>query len=317
MEGGEMNQNNTPAALLALEIASCNEVSSALNDKNHPCNGVVTWQSKQWIPTITTIAESPMHRPEAWAGDITKAPIIFLSSNPSFNSEENYPNWQTSKWSAESIIDFALNRFSKMQLRQYGATEYGSLKNFDRTVEKDGSLSKNRVRYWSWVRQLVSHILEKPESEVSAISDYVMTEIVHCKSSYEEGVVSARKKCKDKYLERILALSPAELIFVVGKNAALDMHSIFPGQFPKDWSEINGGFWPKTVKDFPAILKKGLWGLPEQSKHVVRIEIGGKVRTVIYFAKPGGGGGLYAPWRNPELIHPELLTQWRNAIHNL
>jgi hypothetical protein len=317
MEGGEMNQNNTPAALLALEIASCNEVSSALIDKNHPCNGVVTWQSKQWIPTITTIAESPMHRPEAWTGDITKAPIIFLSSNPSFNSEENYPNWQTSKWSAESIIDFALNRFSKMQLRQYGATEYGSLKNFDRTVEKDGSLSKNRVRYWSWVRQLVSHILEKPESEVSAISDYVMTEIVHCKSTYEEGVVSARKKCKDKYLERILALSPAELIFVVGKNAALDMHSIFPGQFPKDWSEINGGFWPKTVNDFPAILKKGLWGLPEQSKHVVQIEIGGKVRTVVYFAKPGGGGGLYAPWRNSELIHPDLLTQWRNAIHNL
>ena len=312
-----MNQNNTPAALLALEIASCNEVSSALIDKNHPCNGVVTWQSKQWIPTITTIAESPMHRPEAWTGDITKAPIIFLSSNPSFNSEENYPNWQTSKWSAESIIDFALNRFSKMQLRQYGATEYGSLKNFDRTVEKDGSLSKNRVRYWSWVRQLVSHILEKPESEVSAISDYVMTEIVHCKSTYEEGVVSARKKCKDKYLERILALSPAELIFVVGKNAALDMHSIFPGQFPKDWSEINGGFWPKTVNDFPAILKKGLWGLPEQSKHVVQIEIGGKVRTVVYFAKPGGGGGLYAPWRNSELIHPDLLTQWRNAIHNL
>lgn len=94
-EGGEMTQNHTPAALLALEIASCTEVTSALNDKNHPCNGVVTWQSKQWVSTITTIGESPMLRPEAWTGDITKAPIIFLSSNPSFNSKENYPNWQT------------------------------------------------------------------------------------------------------------------------------------------------------------------------------------------------------------------------------
>lgn len=308
--------NQSPAAALALEIASCSEVQIALNDSSHPCNGVVTWQSKQWIPTIATITNSDMHRPEAWTGDITKAPIIFLSSNPSFNKDENYPSWDSNKWSIEKIIDFALNRFSRQQLRMYGATECGSLKNFDRTVELDGALSKNRVKYWSWVRQLVSHILDKPEDQVSAIDDYVMTEIVHCKSTYEEGVVSARKKCKDKYLERILEFSPAELIFVIGKNAALDMHSIFPGQFPKDWAEINGGFWPKTVKEFPGILKKGLWGINEQSKHAVQIEIGGKSRTVIYFAKPGGGGGLYAPWRNRELIHPELLATWRKAINN-
>ena len=47
--------NQSPAAALALEIASCSEVQIALNDSSHPCNGVVTWQSKQWIPTITTI----------------------------------------------------------------------------------------------------------------------------------------------------------------------------------------------------------------------------------------------------------------------
>jgi hypothetical protein len=304
------------ATKLALEISSCHEVSNALTDASHPCHGVVSWQSKQWIPTITTIANSDMHRPEAWTGDITKAPIIFLSSNPSFNKDENYPSWNLNKWPVEKILDFALNRFSAKQLRMYGATEYGALKNFDRTIELDGALSKKRVRYWSWVRQLVSHILEKPEDQVSAIDDYVMTEIVHCKSPHEEGVISARKKCKDKYLERILALSPAELIFIVGKNAALDMHSIFPGQFPKDWAEINGGFWPKTVKEFPGILKKDLWGINEQSKHAVQIEIGGKSRTVIYFAKPGGGGGLYAPWRNRGLIDPDLIAQWRKAIKN-
>jgi hypothetical protein len=304
------------ATKLALDISSCSEVDLALTDTSHPCHGVVSWQSKQWIPAITTIANSDMHRPEAWTGDITKAPIIFLSSNPSFNKDENYPSWDLNKWAVEKILDFALNRFSSNQHRMYGATQYGALKNFDRTIELDGALSRNRVRYWSWVRQLVSHILEKPENQVSAVEDYVMTEIVHCKSTYEEGVVSARKKCKDKYLERILELSPAELIFVVGKNAALDMHSIFPGKFPKDWAEINGGFWPKTVKEFPGILKKGLWGINEQSKHAVQVEIGGKSRTVVYFAKPGGGGGLYAPWRNPELIHPDLLAIWRKAINN-
>lgn len=309
-----MSKQNTLAASLALEIASCNELQSALNDPTHPCRGVVSWQAKQWIPTITTIKESQMHRPEAWTGDLTKAPIIFLSSNPSFNPEENYPNWDTGNWAVEKIVDFALNRFSKDPLRKFGATEYGALKNFDRTVEKSGALSKSRVSYWRWVRKLVSHVLDKPEDQVSAIDDYVMTEIVHCKSTYEEGVVQARKKCKDKYLERIFALSPAELIFIVGKNAALDMHSIFPEQIPNDWAEINGGFWPKTVREFPAILKQGLWGIDAQTRHSVRVEIGGKVRTVIYFAKPGGGGGLYAPWKNRELIHPDLLQRWRNAI---
>lgn len=299
---------------LALDISSCSEVDTALTDTTHPCNGVVSWQSKQWFPTISTIANSEMHRPEAWTGDLTKAPIIFLSSNPSFNKNENFPSWNNEKWPVQEILDFALNRFSKNQFRLYGATEYGSLKNFDRTIELDGSLSKNRVRYWSWVRQLVAHILGKTEAQVSAIDDYVMTEIVHCKSTYEEGVISARRKCKDKYLERILELSPAKLIFVVGKNAALDMHSLFPGQFPNDWAEIHGGFWPKTVQGFPGILKKGLWNIKEQSKHAVQIEIGGKLRTVIYFAKPGGGGGLYAPWRNRELIHPEVLETWRKAI---
>jgi hypothetical protein len=313
-KGSPMTHSNSLAAKLALEIASCDEVQVALNRLTHPCHGVVSWQAKQWIPSIATISESSMHRPEAWTGDIEKASIIFLSSNPSFNKDENYPNWLTSQWAPEKIIDFAFNRFSRDKLRMYGATEYGSLKNFDRTVELDGALSKSRVRYWSWVRKLVSHILDKPEDQVSAIDDYVMTEIVHCKSTYEEGVISARKKCKDKYLERILALSPAELVFVVGKNAALDMQSIFPDQIPKNWAEINGGFWPKTIQEFPEIVKRGLWGIDAQEKHSVQIEIGGKIRTVIYFAKPGGGGGLYSPWRNRDLIHPEILEKWRSAI---
>lgn len=311
-----MNPINTPASTLALEIASCGELQSALDDVAHPCHGVVSWQAKQWLPPISKIEESEMHRPEAWTGDITKAQIMFLSSNPSFNSRENFPNWIARNWPVEKIVDFALNRFSSDSSRMYGATEFGPLNNFDRTVEKNGQHSKSRVAYWRWVRKLVSHILDKSESQVSAINDYVMTEIVHCKSTYEEGVVQARKKCKDKYLERILSISPAELIFIVGKNAALDMHSLFPEQFPDDWAEINGGFWPKTVRDFPLILKKGHWGYEVQARHSVQLEIGGKSRTVIYFAKPGGGGGLYAPWKNRELIHPELLNQWRSKINS-
>jgi hypothetical protein len=312
--GNQMKDPQFEAEALALEISSCNEIDGAIRDSAHPCHQVVSWQKEKWHLDIQTVQESPMHRPEAWTGNLTKAPIIFISSNPSFNSEENFPSWQASKWSRTQILDFAMNRFSENLNRKYGATQAGKLANCDKTIEKNGKLSTNRVRYWSWVRKLVSFVLDKSEAEVSAIDDYVMTEIVHCKSEYEKGVVSARKKCKDKYLERIITLSPAKLIFVVGKNAALDMDAIFPGKFPKDWAEINGGFWPKTVRDFPELLRKGLWNYGAQKKHSVQIEIGGISRTVIYFAKPGGGGGLYSPWKNPGLVDPELLSEWRNSL---
>lgn len=304
------------AEALAFEITSCNEIELAIRDSAHPCHQVVSWQKEKWRLTVQSINESPMHRPEAWTGNLTKAPIIFISSNPSFNLEENFPNWQASLWSKSQILDFAMNRFSVDFNRKYGATQSGTLANCDKTIEKDGNFSQKRVRYWSWVRKLVSFILDKSESEVSAIDDYVMTEIVHCKSKYEKGVVSARKKCKDKYLERIITLSPAKLIFVIGKNAALDMDAIFPGKFPNDWAEINGGFWPKTIRDFPELLRKGLWNVSAQKKHSVQIEIGGISRTVIYFAKPGGGGGLYSPWRNLGLVSPELLSDWRGSLND-
>jgi hypothetical protein len=311
-----MKDTKLEAEALALEITSCNEIVSAIGDSTHPCHQVVSWQKEKWLLSIQSINESPMHRPEAWTGNLTKAPIIFISSNPSFNKQENFPNWQASQWSKSQILDFALNRFSGDFTRKYGATQSGTLANCDKTIEKEGNLSQNRVRYWSWVRKLVSFVLDKPEAEVSAIDDYVMTEIVHCKSEYEKGVISARKKCKDKYLERIITLSPARLIFVVGKNAGLDMDAIFPGKFPKDWAEINGGFWPKTIRDFPELLRHGLWNVSAQKKHSVQLEIGGISRTVIYFAKPGGGGGLYSPWRNPGLISPELLSDWRRSLNH-
>ena len=309
-----MNNSQTEAESLAFEISSCDEIKGAILDTAHPCHQVVSWQKEKWNLKIQSIHGSPMHRPEAWTGNLTKAPIIFISSNPSFNPDENFPNWVASQWNKSQILDFALNRFSHNFERKYGATQSGTLANCDKTIEKDGKLSKKRVRYWSWVRKLVSFVLDKSEGDVSAINDYVMTEIVHCKSEYEKGVISARKKCKDKYLERIITLSPARLIFVVGKNAALDMDAIFPGKFPKDWAEINGGFWPKTIRSFPELIRKGLWNFNEQKKHSVQIEIGGISRTVIYFAKPGGGGGLYSPWRNPGLIDPDLLSEWRRSL---
>ena len=314
-----MNQNLSPAEKLAIEISSCEEVSKALSDADHPCHEVVKWQAKAWNPQIIQIQNSRMHRPEAWTGDIVNAPILFLSSNPSFDAEENYPDWDLNEWPIEKVADFATNRFTSQTARGYGASDGLSSKEIDRTIGKKGELL-HKVIYWNWARSMVAYIQGKDISEVSAQSDYSMSEIVHCKSKQEKGVKKARVKCKDKFLEQILQISKARLIIISGKHACEDIKNVYPDRFPSSWGLWNAdgsssdGFWPKKVDDFPTELANNQWSLDAQLKHSLSFEIAGRIRTFQYFAKSGGGGGLNAPWNVPELVHPEVLSNWRHQI---
>ena len=311
------------AKKLALEIGSCCEVSKALNDQSRPCHDVVQWQADQWKPQILQIENSKMHRPEAWTGEIVNAPILFLSSNPSFNADENYPNWRLGEeeWPLEKVADFSVKRFTSEINRGYGASDGLSAKEVDRTIGKKGELL-HKVTYWNWARSMVAYIHGKEIAQVSAHSDYAMTEIVHCKSKGEKGVKKARLTCKDKFLERILEISQAELIIISGKHACEDIKAIYPERFPSQWGLWNAdgsssdGFWPKKIERFPMEVASGKWSLDVQLKHSVRLEVAGRTRTFQYFAKSGGGGGLNAPWKYPELVHPEVLGIWRNLINH-
>lgn len=306
-------------AKLALDISSCGEVSNALKDKNHPCHDVVKWQADQWEPPILQISNSKMHRPEAWTGDLVNARILFLSSNPSFDSNENYPDWNLDEWPAEKVEDFATNRFTSDVKRGYGASDNLASHQIDRTIDKQGQLLQ-KVTYWNWARSMVAHLHKKELSEVSAHSDYAMTEIVHCKSKSEKGVSKARMKCKDKFLERILEISSADLIFVSGKHACEDIKNVYPGKFTSEWGLWNpdgsrsNGFWPMKKEFFQLELDQGKWSLDAQKNHSVSFEVAGRVRTFQYFAKSGGGGGLNAPWNYPDLVHPGVLENWRTLI---
>jgi hypothetical protein len=307
------------ARKLALEISSCGEVSNALKDRDHPCHEVVKWQADQWEPPILQIQSSKLHRPEAWTGDIVNAPILFLSSNPSFDLNENYPNWDLEEWEAEKVAEFAVNRFTPNIKRGYGASDKLATHQIDRTIDKQGQLL-NKVTYWNWARSMVAYLHGKELSEVSAHSDYSMTEIVHCKSKSEKGVSKARMMCKDRYLERILEISSAELIIVSGKHACEDIKNVYPGKFPNSWGLWNSdgsrsnGFWPMKKELFLGELADGKWSLDAQKSHSVSFEVAGRVRTFQYFAKSGGGGGLNAPWIYPDLVHPDILDNWRNLV---
>jgi len=300
------------ATRLALDISSCCEVSIALTDSTHPCHKVVDWQAKKWSPPVLQIETSRMHRPEAWTGDLSTAQIVFLASNPSFNSDESFPNW-SNMWSEDQIVDFATRRFVSEGERSFGAIDSGP--NRDKTYLESKELSEKSVAYWREIRGRVAELLGKDISQVSAHEDFVMTELVHCKSYEEIGVSEALGKCSSKFLHRIFELSPASHIVVMGKKPAQQLIKLFP-EIPNTWgfwkleNDSTRGFWPKKT-EISLAIKDGRWSPSEQRKHTVELSIGGKIRQVIWLPRPNSS---FPRTLNEPLISPELLAYWRSSL---
>ena len=300
-------------AKLALDISSCSEVSNALKDKNHPCHDVVKWQADQWEPPILQISNSKMHRPEAWTGNLASAPIVFLASNPSFNPEENYPDW-SGKWGEGEVSAFATHRFIEEGERNFGAIDSGP--NRDKTILLDGKPSTDSVAYWREIRGRVAEILQKESDQVSAHDDFVMTELVHCKSHKEIGVSNALKECAKRFIDRIFENSPASIIIVMGAKPARQFVKLYP-ETPRDWGfwidkEENRqrGYWPKK-KEIESAITQGLWTPEEQLKHTVELKIGGQLRKVIWLPRPNSS---LPRTLLPPLIASDVMDYWRSSL---
>ena len=84
--------NSARIANLARQIASCPSVETAYSGQ-HQCSDIVGWQRielrKLGVPESQI--RNRLHRPEPWAGNLSSAKIVYLSSNPSFNDDENFP----------------------------------------------------------------------------------------------------------------------------------------------------------------------------------------------------------------------------------
>ncbi len=309
---------NEATRQLALVISSCEDVCTGLKDSSHPCHKIVNWQTSQWSPKVTEVAGSTMHRPEAWTGDLERAPIIFLASNPSFGVKENFPNWGDD-WQDKDIADFGADRFNIEKHKTFGATDGLTFKQADRVLEIDGGMSK-RVSHWQWVRRYASMVLDKSLNETSAILDYVMTEMVHCKSKKEEGVPQALSHCTKKWLDKILEISPAKLIFIAGVKPAKDFARIYSDVVPDSWgswkdskSRAGKGEWPRSNSDLENRVKADQWTFEIQKKNSFEMELAGIERTIIFLArKPSGWPN--APWTNKNLVHEDLLRYWRSKL---
>ena len=193
-----------PDTSLLLEIARCPVARDCLANpgRAHPCAEIV---GSQAAPTI-----DEFQVPEPWNGPLSRAPILFLSSNPGISQIEAYPTWDQTKWPEDRLVDCFEGRFGGGRERwTYGGIHYR---------KKDGTFSSGKewVRFWAMMKSIASEALGRPAIPGN---DYVSTEVVHCKSSGEQGVGSALQFCADRYLHRVLALAVAPLVICLGKPA--------------------------------------------------------------------------------------------------
>src|ERR1700745_1036152 len=87
------------------EIARCPNIHqwfTAPQNRN-PCSKIISVQHSSHPQTL-----NQHHVPEPWSGDREHAPILFLSSNPSIDEQEEFPLWS---WSDAWIEDFFTNRY--------------------------------------------------------------------------------------------------------------------------------------------------------------------------------------------------------------
>jgi len=182
---------------LVIEIAHCSIAKKIRSGESpdSPCRKIVGLQTG-----------SLFQLPEPWSGNIDSAPILFISSNPSIDEREQYPD---EFWSDERLVNFFHNRFG---------SDPGWVRDL-RASQKDGSWSRRPVAFWCHARARAAEILGKRRREIRPGIDFALTEVVHCKSRAELGVKEARQACSYRYLDRILSLSKAKALIVYGKHA--------------------------------------------------------------------------------------------------
>jgi hypothetical protein len=188
---------------LLREIAHCPIARRCLDEPGfvHPCRTIVgSQEATDW---------TSFQVPEPWSGEIRAAPILFLSSNPSISHHEEYP---TGAWSDDEIADYFAHRF--------GGGRKQWIVGGTKSLGKDGTYPRRGTRFWISVRHRAAELLEKGAGEVVPGKDYVLTEVVHCKSRNEIGVKEALGPCVERYLDRVLDAAAARVIVCFGSLAA-------------------------------------------------------------------------------------------------
>ena len=186
---------------LLLAITRCPELQRARADAGHPCRRVVCAQEP-----------GDYHVPEPWQGHIETAPILFISMNPGYGSNEVFP---TPSWSDEKTIDFFERRFDPAA--GWTRCRPGNLIDLRLNDTSGRGFFRNRsVSHWRYINTCATELLGR---EPVFGRDIAMTMAVHCKSSGGDVAKPAMCKCTLKWLNQTMEHSTASIVVLLGNDA--------------------------------------------------------------------------------------------------
>jgi hypothetical protein len=248
---------------LLLTIARCPVVKQCMSgDTTHPCATIVRSQGVSSVEDFQS--------PEPWSGRIDRAPILFVSSNPSISPQtrEEYP---TPEWNDTDAVDYFNLRFGGSPLSSIIDGIYGHV--------PGGTRAERGTRFWIAMRARAGELLGKRPHELSYGNDYALTEVVHCKSRGEFGVSEAVGPCVDRYLMPVLNASVASVMIGIGAFAESSL---------------------RRYLNLPA----------DQSKLVGPVEVAGKVRYIAFLPHPSGWGKAKTFASNLSSKEMQSLRDW-------
>ena len=222
-----------------LEVARCKLVEKCLKGPpaNHPCATIVL---EQWLG----VDEKERRRswraahqlPEPWDGHLERAPILFVSSNPSISGGPRVGRPRELEQNPPGLF-FGFSAQEHPSIRKLGQGPRWYWRG-DEIVDRyeaafdlyiaDGirgrlpdETTTSAVRFWSEVRGRARELILHRDVEPGV--DYALTEVVRCKSLGEHGVAEALQTCSQRYLKQTLEASGARVVVVLGRHAAKAM----------------------------------------------------------------------------------------------
>ena len=156
------------------------------------------YQKEKW--GATTYEEFQL--PEPWVGQIDKARILFVASNPSIGDDDH------ARGDSDGNIVWESHHLA------FGGGSRPYIINGIKTTNDKGEPG-HTVRYWCSIRSRAKELLP------TAIpgEDYAITEIVHCKSRKEIGVSQAADECFSRHFEKVMSVAAARIIVALGAFA--------------------------------------------------------------------------------------------------
>jgi hypothetical protein len=140
--------------------------------------------------------------PEPWRGDVVNARLLFVSSNPGFDPDDDCP---TADQAEQSIVDYYMAGFPKQ---------------FPRNLSRTGQPSARAINFWSGMRRRAGEIYGRPADSLRPGVDFAVTEVVHCKSKSEVVAIQAVARCVARHFDAIVTLSQARVVVIFGDVAA-------------------------------------------------------------------------------------------------